>query len=115
MASSFDAPKISYALEKFGDFIRGSGTGSLPVWSDAGSKVIIDCLRNFRELLCAHGSADEAEYLVDPAIYAACELQSFVTGDRSDIANRTAALVYRDFLEMRIAALQKMDEEWGRP
>jgi hypothetical protein len=41
MASVFDDRAISYALEKIGDFIRNSGSGAIPEWSDAASKVIV--------------------------------------------------------------------------
>lgn len=72
MDSAFDNQKISYALENFGDFIRGSGSGAIPEWSDAASKVIIDSLRAFQEKLRSHGrSQDECAYELDAAMYAA--------------------------------------------
>jgi len=100
MASVFDEQQIGYALEKFADFIKDSGSGAeIPGWADTASKVIIDSLRAFEEKLQAHHvPPDEREYHLGPAVYAICELQAFVTGDKSDIANGKAARVYRDFL-----------------
>lgn len=113
MGSVFDDQKISYALEKIGDFIRGSGSGAkIPGWSDTASKVIIDNLRAFEEKLRTHHvPEDEYAYHVGCAIYAACELQSWVTSDKSDIANRNAALVYRDFLAAKIKELRELERQ----
>jgi hypothetical protein len=49
MASVFDEGQISYALEKIGDYIRESGSGANPEWSDTATKIIIDSLRAFAE------------------------------------------------------------------
>jgi len=113
VASVFDEQKIGHALEIFDDFISGSGSGwAIPGWADAASKVIIDSLQAFEEKLQAHhGQADEREYEVGIAIYAICELQSFFMGDTSDVANRKAARVYRDFLAAKIKELRQMEQD----
>jgi hypothetical protein len=113
MASVFDEQKISYALEKFADFINGSGSEAvIPGWADAASKVIIDSLQAFEEKLQTHHvTPDEREYDVGIAIYAICELQAFVTGDRSDVGNLKAARVYRDFLAAKIEELRQMEQD----
>jgi hypothetical protein len=109
----FNQQQISYALEKFVDFINRSGSGyDVPGWSDAASKVIIDSLRAFDEKLKAQNmKPDVREYQVEPAIYAICELQAFIAGDQSDVANRKAARIYRDFLAGRIEELRQMKQE----
>jgi hypothetical protein len=113
MALIFDDSKVSYALEKFADFINHSGSGhQIPGWADAASKVIIDSLRAFEEKLRVNGTSSEViEYHVAPAIYAVCELQGFVTNDKTDIPNSKAARVYRDFLAGRIEQLREMENE----
>ncbi len=100
---------VSYALEKIGDFIRGSGSGkAVPGWSDTATKVIIESLRGYKERLLEHNiSPDECEHEVGTAIYAICELQAFITGDKTDIANRKAAAVYLGFLAARMAELDR--------
>jgi hypothetical protein len=110
MASVFDEPKISYALEKIGDFIHQSGSGALPQWSNTATKIIIDSLRAFGEKVGKSG-VEPTEHDLDLAIYAACELQAFVTGDKSDIANRSAASVYRGFLARKIEELRNVERE----
>jgi hypothetical protein len=110
MASVFDEGQISYALEKVGDFIRNSGSGAHPQWSDSAIKVIINSLRAFREKAKKFG-VEPSECDLDGAIYAACELQSFVTGDKSDIANRDVAAVYRGFLANKIEELRKLERD----
>ena len=48
-------------------------------------------------------------------MYAACQFQAYVTGDKSDIANQNAALLYRDFLEAKIEKLhlREQDMDWA--
>lgn len=112
MASAFNMQEISYALEKFAEFIHRSGSGAIPGYADTASKVIVDSLRAFERKLRAHGTpADEIDYDLGPAIDAACQLQSYVTGDKTDIANRQAARVYLGFLEARIEELRKREQD----
>ena len=112
MPSVFDERKIAYAIEKFGDFIHGSGSGAIPGYADAGCMFIIDGLQAFDEKLLAHQiSAEEREYHVGTASYAICELQAFVTGDKTDIPNRKAARVYLDFLAAKLEKLREMERE----
>jgi hypothetical protein len=116
MASAFDDRAISYALEKIGDFIRNSGSGASLEWSDAATKVIVDNLRAFEKKLRArHVPEDECAYHMGSAIYAACELQSFVAGDKSDIANKSAATVYRVFLAAKITELRQWEQALDEP
>lgn len=112
MASVFDQQKIGYALEKFADFINGSGSGSVsPGWADAGSNVIIGSLRAFEEKLRAHDTLGlEIGFHVGTALYAICELQAYFAGDNSDIANLKAARVYLDFLAAKIDELREMEQ-----
>ena len=112
MASVFDMRRMHYALEKFSDFIRGSGSGALSVYAAERATVVIDSLCAFEEKLQAHGTrADDIEFYLGTAIYAACQFQAYVTGDKSDIANQNAALVYRDFLEARIEKLHHLEQD----
>jgi hypothetical protein len=46
-------------------------------------------------------------------MYAACQFQAYVTGEKSDIANQNAALVYRDFLEAKIEKLHLLERDMG--
>jgi hypothetical protein len=112
MASVFNMQEIGYALEKIGDFIRRSGSGALPGYANAGiTAVIVESLRACEEKLRAHHTPkDVIAYHLGPAIYAACQLQSHVTGDKSDIPNRDAAEVYRGFLKARIEELHHMEQ-----
>jgi hypothetical protein len=113
MATVFDDRKmseISSALEKFADFINDSDSGAVPAWTDAASKIIIGSLRDFEAKLRERDTySGEIEYEVGTATYAICELQSFVTGEKSDIANRKAARVYRDFLAWKIENLRRLE------
>ena len=112
MASVFDMRRMHYALEKFSDFIRGSGSGALPEYTVMYATGVIDSLCAFEEKLQARGtSADDIEFYLGTAIYAACQFQAYVTGDKSDIANQNAALVYRDFLEARIEKLHHLEQD----
>src|SRR5215467_10719520 len=112
MASVLNMRRMHYALEKFSDFIRGSGSGALSAYAAERATVVIDSLCAFEEKLQAHGTrADDIEFYLGTAIYAACQFQAYVTGDKSDIANQNAALVYRDFLEARIEKLHHLEQD----
>ena len=112
MASVFDMRRMHYALEKFSDFIRGSGSGALSVYAAERATVVIDSLCAFEEKLQAHGTrADDIEFYLGTAIYAACQFQAYVTGEKSDIANQNAAHVYRDFLEAKIQKLHLLEQD----
>ena len=112
MASVFKMQKMHYALEKFSDFIRGSGSGALSAYAALHATVVIDGLRAFEEKLRAHGTrADEIDFYLGTAIYAACQFQAYITGDKSDIASQNAALVYREFLEAKIERLHLLEQD----
>jgi hypothetical protein len=114
MASMFDQQKISYALERFADFINESGSGAVPGWADHFGKVIFDSLQAYSDKLREHGFSDDVrDSHVGLAIYAYFEPQAFVTRDKSDIPNRSAARVYRHFLETRLEELRKQESELG--
>jgi len=112
MAYVFDMRRMHYALEKFSDFIRGSGSGAQSAYATIYATGVIDSLCAFEEKLQAHGTrADDIEFYVGTAIYAACQFQAYITGDKSDIANQNAALVYRDFLETKIEKLHLLEQD----
>ena len=112
MASVFDMRRMHYALEKFSDFISGSGSGAQSAYAAIYATGVIDSLCAFEEKLQAHGTrANDIEFCVGAAIYAACQFQAYVTGERSDIANQNAALVYRDFLEAKIEKLHLLEQD----
>ncbi|HKW33301.1 MAG TPA: hypothetical protein VJN92_09875 [Candidatus Acidoferrum sp.] len=112
MASVFKMQKMHYALEKFGDFISGSGSGAVSAYAAIHATAVIDSLCAFEEKLHAHGTrADDIEFYLGTALYAACQFQAYVAGEKGDIANPNAALVYRDFLEARIEKLHLLEQD----
>jgi hypothetical protein len=111
MASVFNMQKMHYALEKFTDFIRGSGSGAQSAYVAIHAAAVIDSLCAFEEKLRAHGSADCIEFYLGTPIYAACQFHAYVTGEKSDIANQNAALVYRDFLGAKIEKLHLLEQD----
>jgi hypothetical protein len=116
MASVFKMQKMHYALEKFGDFIRGSGSGAQSAYTVMYATGVIDSLCAFEEKLQARGTrAADIEFYLGTAMYAACQFQAYVTGDKSDIANQNAALVYRDFLAAKIEKLHLLEQDMDSP
>ena len=112
MASVLDIRRMHYALEKFSDFIHGSGSGAQSAYAAERATVVIDSLCAFEEKLRARGTrADDIEFYLGTAIYAACQFQAYVTGEKSDITNQNAALVYRDFLEAKIEKLHLLEQD----
>jgi len=112
MASVLNMRRMHYALEKFSDFIRGSGSGAQSSYAAERATVVIDSLCAFEEKLQARGTrADDIEFYLGTAIYAACQFQAYVTGDKSDIANQSAARVYLDFLEAKIEKLHLLEQD----
>ena len=112
MASVLNMRRMHYALEKFTDFIRGSGSGAQSAYAAIYATGVIDSLCAFEEKLQAHGTpADDIEFYVGAALYAACQFQAYVTGNKSDIANQNVALVYRDFLETKIEKLHLLEQD----
>jgi hypothetical protein len=70
----------------------------------------IDSLQAFEAKLRDHNTETAViEYHVEPALHAICELQAFVTGNRTEIPSRKAARIYIDFLDGRIEQLRKME------
>ena len=116
MASVFKMQKMHYALEKFSDFIRGSGSGAQSAYTVMYATGVIDSLCAFEEKLQAHGTRpDDIEFYLGTAMYAACQFQAYVTGDKSDITNQNAALVYRDFLAAKIEKLHLLELDMDSP
>ena len=112
MASVFNMQKMHYAIEKFSDFIRGSGSGAQSTYAAMQATAVLDSLGAFEEKLRAHGSrAEDIEFYLGTPIYAACQFHAYVTGEKSDIANPNAALVYRDFLETKIEKLHLLERD----
>lgn len=112
MASVFNMQKMHYALEKFSDFIRGSGSGAQSAYTVIYATGVIDSLCAFEEKLRARATKpDDIEFYLGTAMYAASQFQAYVTGDKSDITNQNAALVYRDFLEAKIAKLHLLEQD----
>ena len=112
MASVFNMQKMHYSLEKFSDFIRGSGSGAQSAYAVMHATGVIDSLCAFEEKLQAHGNrADDIEVYLGTAMYAASQFQAYIAGDKSDIANQNAALVYRDFLEAKIEKLHLLEQD----
>lgn len=112
MAPVFNMQKMHYALEKFSDFIRGSGSGAQSAFASIYATAVVDSLSAFEEKLRAHGSrADDIEFYLGTPIYAACQFHAYVTGEKSDIANQNVALVYRDFLEAKIQKLHLLERD----
>lgn len=110
MASIFNMQKMHYSLEKFTDFIRGSGSGAQSAYAAMHAAAVVDSLCAFEEKLRTHGSrADDIEFYLGTPIYAACQFHAYVTGEKSDIANQNVALVYRDFLEAKIEKLRLLE------
>lgn len=61
--SVFKAHNVAYAIEKIGDFFRGSGSGILAGWPETSAKIIVEALQEFAVKLASAGMTPEATVL----------------------------------------------------
>lgn len=108
--SVFKAHNVAYAMEKIGDFFRGSGSGILAGWPETSAKIIVEALEELAENVRNAGMAVEAT-AIPMALYTARELQKYLRPERSDIPNRDAARVYYRCLRSLIRELSHIDTE----
>ena len=106
----FKAHNVAYAIEKIGDFFRGTGSGILAGWPETSAKIIVEALQELNVKLASAGVTPEATVL-PMALYTARELQKYLKPDRSDIPNREAARVYYRCLRSLIRELSQIDKE----
>jgi hypothetical protein len=104
------AHNIAYAIEKIGDFFRGTGSGILAGWPETSAKIIVEALQELSVKLASAGVTPEATSL-PMAIYTARELQKYLKPAPSDIPNRDAARVYYRCLRSLIRELSQVDKE----
>lgn len=106
----FKAHNVVYAVEKIGDFFRGSGSGILAGWPETSAKIIVEALEALSANLSNAGVTPEATEL-PMALYTARELRKYFKPQRSDIPNRDAARVYYRCLRSLIRELSQIDKE----
>ncbi|HKU21262.1 MAG TPA: hypothetical protein VJQ50_09630 [Terriglobales bacterium] len=109
MSAIFKKHNVRYALEKIGDFLRGTGSGVLAGWPETSAKMIVEALRELECEMRVAGMTPETG-IVPLAIYAAQELQRHLKAESSDIRNRNAALVYFRCLGSLIRELRLIDQ-----
>lgn len=105
----FKAHNIAYAIEKIGDFFRGTGSGILAGWPETSAKIIVEALQELSLKLGSAGVTPEATSL-PMALYTARELQKYLKPERSDIPNRDAARVYYRCLRSLLRELSQVDK-----
>lgn len=110
MSPVFRKHNVGYALEKIGDFLRGTGSGVLAGWPETSAKMIVEALRELESEMRLAGMTPEATVL-PLAIYTALELQKHLQGAASDVPNRKAARVYFRCLGSLIRELRMTDEQ----
>ncbi len=108
--SVFKAHNVAYAIEKIGDFFRGSGSGILAGWPETSAKIIVEALQELGVKLASAGMTPEATAL-PMALYTARELQKYLRPERSDIPSRDAARVYYRCLRSLIRELSQTDQQ----
>jgi hypothetical protein len=104
------AHNVAYAIEKIGDFFRGTGSGILAGWPETSAKIIVEALQELSVKLTSAGMVPEATVL-PMALYTARELQKYLKPERSDIPNQDAARVYYRCLRSLIRELNQVDKE----
>ncbi len=75
--SVFKARNVAYAIEKIGDFFRGSGSGILAGWPETSAKIIVEALQELTVKLTSAGVTPEATVL-PMALYTARELRKYL-------------------------------------
>jgi hypothetical protein len=108
-ASIFKAHNVAYAVEKIGDYFRGSGSGILAGWPETSAKIIVEALEELSVNVTSAGMSPEATAL-PMALYTARELRKFLRPERCDILNRDAARVYYRCLRSLIRELSQIDK-----
>jgi hypothetical protein len=106
----FKAHNVAYAIEKIGDFFRGTGSGILAGWPETSAKIIVEALQELSVKLASAGVTPESTVL-PMALYTARELQKYLKPEHSDIPNREAARVYYRCLRSLIRELAQVDKE----
>jgi hypothetical protein len=106
----FKTHNAAYAMDKIGDFFRGSGSGILAGWPETSAKIIVETLEALSVNLTNAGVTPEATVL-PMALYTARELRKYFKPERSDIPNRNAAQVYYRCLRSLIRELSQIDKE----
>jgi hypothetical protein len=106
----FKAHNVTYAIEKIGDFFRGTGSGILAGWPETSAKIIVEALQELSVKLTSAGMVPEATVL-PIALYTARELQKYLKPERSDILNQDAARVYYRCLRSLVRELAQVDKE----
>ena len=106
----FKAHNVAYAIEKIGDFFRGTGSGILAGWPETSAKIIVEALQELSVRLASAGLVPEATTL-PMALYTARELQKYLKPAPSDIPNRDAARVHYRCLRSLIRELAQVDQE----
>ena len=108
--SVFKAHNVAYAMEKIGDFFRGSGSGILAGWPETSAKIIVEALEELSENVRNAGMTVEAT-AIPMALYTARELRKYLRPEPSDIPNRDAARVYYRCLRSLIRELSPIDTQ----
>jgi hypothetical protein len=106
----FKAHNVAYAIEKIGDFFRGSGSGILAGWPETSAKIIVEALQELAVNMEAAGITAAATAL-PMALYTARELRKYLKPEPSDIPNRDSARVYYRCLRSLIRELSQADKE----
>ena len=108
MASVFKRHNVTYAMEKIGDFLRGTGSGVLAGWPETSAKIVTEALHELGNEMTAAGMTPEATVL-PLAIYTSRELQKHLKPAPSDISNHNAARVYYRCLLSLVKELGQLD------
>jgi hypothetical protein len=105
--------KLRDDLTKITDFIYGLTT---PVGRKPAGPAAVACGNILEYLLKLHDKFEARkvpleyrERHLSPVIYATCEMHGFITRDKSKIANRQMAWIYRDFVQKGLDELREME------
>ncbi|HLK32403.1 MAG TPA: hypothetical protein VKT29_04895 [Terriglobales bacterium] len=110
MAAVFKKHNVAYALEKIGDFLRGTGSGVLAGWPGTSAKIIVEALQELENEMRLAGVTPESTVL-PLAAYTAHQLQKHLKPEPSDIANSNAARVYYRCLRSLVRELGQIDKQ----
>lgn len=100
-------------LTKITDFIYGL---TMPSMRKPAAPAAVACGDILEYLLALHDkfqirkiSWEYCDRHLNPVIYATCEMHGFITRDKSKIANRQMAWIYRDFVQKGLDELREME------